>query len=461
MSAVQVESIGTASSDTLNGVTSGASTNDILDGRAGNDDLYGNYGGDTYYFSLGTDEIYEQGGTDIIKIREGWTPGDISVYRAKIGSYTTQLVVADTNGNKIVLDNHFTSDSSSNNSAYSIEQIVFANSTTWTLSSMEIETRGTSSTDTLEGATAGDASSDDRIFGYAGNDYIYSGAGNDYIDGGDDNDSMYGEGGNDTYVAADGVDYVSDNGGTDILHVTGGATINDISFADQGYYDTRVIVTSSVDEVRVAYLMHVNANYHVESIRFDDGFTTSLPDYLSWLNGTSGNDTIAGNSSDNTLIGFAGNDNVSGGSGNDDMHGGAGNDTLDGDDGTDLLYGGTGDDLLYGEGGLDTLHGGAGADTFRFHTASAFSDVDVIRDFSAGGGDIIDLTDILSAAYDPLTDDIADFISFSESTGSTFVSVDRDGTGGTYSMAQIIKLESVTGLAAPDVLETNGNLIAA
>lgn len=35
-----------------------------------------------------------------------------------------------------------------------------------------------------------------------------------------------------------------------------------------------------------------------------------------------------------------------------------------------------------------------------------------------------------------------------------------DGTGGTYSMAQIIKLENITGLASPDTLETNGNLVA-
>ncbi|GEP60438.1 type I secretion C-terminal target domain-containing protein [Reyranella soli] len=84
-----------------------------------------------------------------------------------------------------------------------------------------------------------------------------------------------------------------------------------------------------------------------------------------------------------------------------------------------------------------------------------------IQAFSVSDGDILDLTDILSIPYDPLSDDIADFISFSESTGSTFVSVDRDGTAGVYSMAQIMKLEGVTGLSAPDLLETNGNLLAA
>jgi hypothetical protein len=107
------------------------------------------------------------------------------------------------------------------------------------------------------------------------------------------------------------------------------------------------------------------------------------------------------------------------------------------------------------------MHGGGGADTFVFETASAFSDIDVIRDFSVGDGDVLDLTDILDTVYDPMTDAIADFVEFTESSGSTFLSVDRDGAGGTYSMAQIIKLENVTGLASPDTLETNGNLLAA
>lgn len=111
--------------------------------------------------------------------------------------------------------------------------------------------------------------------------------------------------------------------------------------------------------------------------------------------------------------------------------------------------------------GLDTMHGGAGADTFVFELASAFSNVDVIRDFSVGDDDVIDLTDILDTVYDPLSDAIADFVQFTESSGNTFVEVDRDGTGSTYSFAQIAKLEGVTNLASPELLETNGNLLAA
>lgn len=453
-----IETLGSASNDSLAGIMAGASTNDILDGRQGDDALYGNMGDDTYFFSEGDDLIGEQGGADIIAFREAWDPADISIYRRG-----TKLILEDQNGNSIEAGQHFTVEYGSSNASYEIEQVTFWDSTTWTLSSMEIETRGTSGSDYITGTTDGDASSADTLYGLGGNDSIYGGQGNDRLIGGAGDDSLGGEAGDDVYVFSEGLDSITEyfTGGTDTLLVTGGVTINDVTVSDYSSYHTKVVVSSGVNEVTLNYLRDANALLHVERIAFDDGFSTNLLTYNSWMKGTSGNDSVFGNGSDNTLIGFAGNDTMTGGSGNDDMHGGAGNDTLDGDDGTDLLYGGDGDDILYGEGGLDTLHGGAGADTFMFFTASAFSNVDVIRDFSAANDDVLDLTDILDTVYDPLTDDIADFISFSESSGSTFVSVDRDGTGGTYSMAQIIKLENVTGLASPETLETNGNLIAA
>jgi Ca2+-binding RTX toxin-like protein len=103
-----------------------------------------------------------------------------------------------------------------------------------------------------------------------------------------------------------------------------------------------------VNEIHVSGLRSTWANDLIEYIRFDDGFLTSLPDYGTWLTGTSGNDVSAGNGSDNTIIGFAGDDTITGAGGNDDAHGGAGEDSLDGGDGNDLLYGGDDDDILYG-----------------------------------------------------------------------------------------------------------------
>lgn len=455
---LQVETIGSSSTDYLYGIEGGASIDDIMDGREGDDYLYGFAGDDTYYFSLGNDVISELSGDDTIRFRSGWDPEDVSIYRQG-----TTLILADQNGNSLSAQQHFTQSVYYDNSAYSIEQIVFANSTVWTLASMEIVTLGTAGSDTIDGTVAGDASNADTIFGLGGNDTLSGYDGDDVLDGGDGDDTFYGGAGNDRFVAGIGLDYVSDHGvGTDVLHVTGGVTINDITIADYGsYYDSKIVIDSGVDEIHIAQLRYWDTDYVIELVTFDDGFTTSLPDYGTWLTGTSGNDVSAGNGSDNTIIGLAGNDTITGAGGNDDAHGGAGEDSLDGGDGNDLLYGGDDDDILYGKAGLDTMHGGDGADTFVFETASAFSDIDVIRDFSVTDADVLDLTDILDTVYDPMTDAIADFVEFTESSGSTFVSVDRDGTGGTYSMAQIIKLENVTGLASPDTLETNGNLLAA
>lgn len=492
LTTLSIESIGTSANDTIAGITGGASTNDIIDGGFGNDILQGNAGDDTYFFSAGTDTIYESLGTDVLAFRDGIVPGQIAIYRDGSANQSRNLVVEDGLGNKTIVHGHFYSVGSS------IESLVFADSTTWTLSGMEIETRGTSGNDVIYAHAYGDASTNDTVYGYAGNDQInggngddvlYGGDGNDTLSGQNDNDSLHGEygddslvggagndwlygglgadnlkgdGGDDTFVwtANEGNDVAEDSGGNDNLHIIGGYTINEVVVVNEGSYHAKVTVSGETGQLVVEDLRS-HAGVRIETILFDDGFATDLTSYNSWLKGTSSNDIVAGSGSDNTLIGYAGHDTMTGGAGHDDMHGGAGNDTLEGEDGNDLLYGGDGDDTLYGGAGLDTMHGGAGADTFAFETASAFGNVDVIRDFSTTDNDVIDLIDILGTVYDPLNDAIADFVQFTESGGSTFVEVDRDGTGSTYSFAQIAKLDGVTGLAAPDVLESNGQLIAA
>lgn len=291
LTSAQIETVGTAGNDNLTGITVGASTSDIMDGREGNDDLAGWAGDDVYYFSIGDDTVQETSGSETIRFREAWDTGDIEIYRS--GEF---LILEDQNGNSMKCYAHFTTDSGGDNSATRIEQIVFSDTTTWTLSGMEIETRGTSSGDSIHGAVGGDASSADTIYGLGGYDSISSGAGND---------------------------------------------------------------------------------------------------------------------------------------------------------------------TLYGGDGGDSLYGGSGADTFVLETASAFNNRDDVGDFNAGDGDVIDLTDILGAVYDPVTEAITDFVSISVVSGSSIISVDRDGTGGTYSMAEVVRLYGTTGLGTAENMETNGNLIAA
>ncbi len=468
---------GSGGNDILYGGTgdddlSGGNGNDYLDGGAGDDILQGGGNDDTFYYASGHDEIYDTSGTNSLIFAPGWTLEDLSFVR-----YSTdqdRMVIELTTANSVQLYSQFSG-------GLTVASIVVDGNTIDPLT-LQITTYGTSGNDTIYGIPAANGIDNDIIYGLDGNDTLNGQYGNDILYGGDGNDTLNGAHGNDflhggagddylsgwtgddTFVYSEGLDTVDNTNGaadTDTLWITGGRTVNDIlSFTSTGTNDTKITFDTGVDEVTVIRL-RAGATHHVEFITFDDGFTTSLPDYASWLNGTSGNDMVAGNGNDNTMIGYAGNDGMTGGAGHDDMHGGAGADTLEGEDGDDLLYGGDGDDTLYGGAGTDTMHGGDGADIFVFETASAFSNVDTIRDFSVADGDVLDLTDILDTVYDPLNDAIADFVQFTENSGSTFVEVDRDGTGSTYSFAQVVKLEHVTGLSSPEALENNGNLLAA
>jgi Ca2+-binding RTX toxin-like protein len=114
------------------------------------------------------------------------------------------------------------------------------------------------------------------------------------------------------------------------------------------------------------------------------------------LEGGAGGDVLLGSIGDDTLRGGDGADAANGGAGNDELDGGAEADTLNGAAGDDLLLGGGGDDRLFGKAGADTLSGGesrdvligdAGADVFLFRGAA--EGADVVRDFSAAGGDAI------------------------------------------------------------------------
>ena len=107
------------------------------------------------------------------------------------------------------------------------------------------------------------------------------------------------------------------------------------------------------------------------------------------LFGEDGRDKLFGGAGKDKLDGGAGDDKLDGGDGNDTLKGGAGNDTLDGGAGNDKLRGGAGDDFLTGGTGDDSLTGGDGADTFIFEAGFG---IDVIADFNAAEGDLIDLT---------------------------------------------------------------------
>jgi Ca2+-binding RTX toxin-like protein len=115
------------------------------------------------------------------------------------------------------------------------------------------------------------------------------------------------------------------------------------------------------------------------------------------VNGGEGMDYLQGNAGADSLSGGGGGDQLLGGRDNDFVHGNAGNDTCFGDDGDDIVRGGQGNDLVNGgngndfvsgDKGDDTISGGAGADLF--HTFGE-AGLDLVIDFDAAEGDRVNL----------------------------------------------------------------------
>ena len=103
---------------------------------------------------------------------------------------------------------------------------------------------------------------------------------------------------------------------------------------------------------------------------------------------------MTGTSGDDTRAGSTGSDAVQGLAGNDTLYGRGGDDWVSGGEGADKLFGEAGADVLYGGLGADNLYGGAGADRFVYFQIadSALGAVDVVRDFNAADGDLVDVS---------------------------------------------------------------------
>jgi Ca2+-binding RTX toxin-like protein len=212
-----------------------------------------------------------------------------------------------------------------------------------------------------------------------------------------------------------------------------------------------------VNEITVLDLRHGTASYHIETILFDDGFSANLPSYQSWINGTSGNDTPTATSGNDTIIGFAGNDTIDGLAGADAIHGGSGNDTINGGDGADLIHGGTGDDTINGGDGANVLYGGSGGDDFIIDLLSA---TNTIKDFNPGEGDVLQFDDMLFSGYDPMNDDLSEFLTFTNNGADSEMRLDQDGAGGTYAPELIALIQGLNNLDADDLLNTGAIAVA-
>ncbi|MCI5048789.1 MAG: type I secretion C-terminal target domain-containing protein [Rickettsiales bacterium] len=270
---------------------------------------------------------------------------------------------------------------------------------------------------------------DDLIIGSQGNDSIVGGSGFDILLGMDGDDTI--KGGNPT------------SNGFDRTHADGGDG-NDLVIGHNA--DDWLNGSAGNDELRGR-----GGNDHLTGGSGDD--TLKGGDGNDYMIGGSGNDRMLGQNNDDVLYGLDGNDRLNGGNGIDRLYGGADNDVLAGggshdelfgEDGDDRLNGGSGTDILYGGDGFDRLTGGTGSDVFVFQ-ATAYNDVDVIRDFSVADNDKINIAQLMGG-FDRFNDDINEYVRFTDNGTHSFLQVDADG--GADGFVTIAKLNNITGLDA-------------
>jgi Ca2+-binding RTX toxin-like protein len=359
--------VGYAGSDTL----SGGIGNDILDGGAGNDTLSGDAGNDTYLFGrgYGEDTIYNYdttaGKTDAIQFAVDIAPSDIKVTR--VGDSLVLTLAGTTDS--VTVQSYFNADGAG---AYKVEEIRFADGTTWNVDVVKaLSAGGTSGADTLYGSAGADwldgLGGNDTLNGDAGNDTLYGGAGNDVLDGGSGNDTLSGDAGNDTYLFGRGsgedtiYNYDITVGKTDAIQFAVDIAPSDIKVTRVG--DSLVLtLAGTTDSVTVQSYFNADGAgaYKVEEIRFADGTTWNVDAVKARaIQGTAGADS---------LTGYATADTIDGGDGNDTLDGGAGN---------------------------DTLQGGVGNDTYLFGRGSGVDTV-VDFDYAAGNTDVMQFTDLAS-----------------------------------------------------------------
>jgi Ca2+-binding RTX toxin-like protein len=269
----------------------------VIDGGAANDTLRGEGGSDVYRWGAGSgnDTIIENGsGSDSDAIRlTGLNSGDVSFGRLGNDLYITVAATSEV----LKVQGHFNSTSSG------IEQIKFADNTTW-------------NRDQIASAA--------WYVGSAGNDSITGSSANDILKGNQGNDYLRGNGGSDTYVysSGHGNDEIDDQSGSvtevDILKFEN-LNSNDVTLSRAGDH-LYVGINPTGETIKIDYQFNSQtANWGIEQFQFANGETWNLStiNANAWYRGTSGNDTISGSAWNDTLAGGAGNDTMSGGAGND------------------------------------------------------------------------------------------------------------------------------------------------
>jgi Ca2+-binding RTX toxin-like protein len=246
---------------------------------------------------------------------------------AKYPSYRDAVFIMPSGG-RITVERWFSA------GAYRLSEVRFADGTVWTKSYI-----------TNLSAQFGGTDAGETVTGTSGNDILTGGLGDDRLEGGL---------GGDTYIwnPGDGNDTIYDLSGKNILAIGEGVTPSEVKLSRTGTsYRDAVLIMPSGERVTVERWFSGSA-YQIDEIHFNDGTVWTRQDVNAMgvtLEGTAGNDTIAGSDSSDIIYGYEGNDSLKGGSGSDTLIGGPGDDLLNGEAGGDTYIWNPGD-------GNDSIH---------------------------------------------------------------------------------------------------------
>lgn len=334
---------GGAADDVLNGregadTLAGGLGDDVLIGGLGNDVMTGALGLDRFFVEAGADRITDLGlgGAEVVVVSAG------AAVTASLAAAWTAGGGSANAGSALLLAQGFDVDLGSAGGAlgWLVSNAASARAVTLT---------GSLRNDTMIGGGGADAlnagNGNDVLNAGAGHDTLDGGAGNDVLTGGQGDDVMTGGLGRDRFLVDAGTDRITDLGlgGAEVVTVSAGA-----------------VLTARLAAAWTAGNGTANGgSARVEANGFDANLARAAGDQ-GWSVSNAGSATGV---------------------------------LLTGSAQADSLTGGAGADTLLGGLGADVLAGGAGADVFRFPGAPA-AEGDLILDFSAAQGDVIDLSPI-------------------------------------------------------------------
>jgi Ca2+-binding RTX toxin-like protein len=284
---------------------SGSAGADTIRAMHGDDHLRGGAGSDTYVFALGDgyDTIYDadqSGATDRL-VLEGIDSSDVKVFISPTDADDVVLYIDDSN--LIYLDQQVPGSNGG------VEEVVFADSVTWTRQILLDKAAGAQATD--------------------GDDVLIGSNFADVLEGGLGNDELLGRAGNDVYVynPGDGADVIDerDSGtsaaaaGGDTIRFGEGITAADLVLARSGTGDLLLTFASGPGSILLRN-QDSAVDSGIERIELFGGTVVtmaSLVQQMLDLLATSGDDLITGFGRGDLLRGGLGNDILAGGGGED------------------------------------------------------------------------------------------------------------------------------------------------